>query len=114
MSELWRRGVVRPHLLETTAFDENTPVDHLSIDDALFSGLWDSGLFQDLNVACGSLIDDYEEEAVTGDDLVAGLAVVRRHAESQSSDPAIAHFARSLSTLMQTTIDSGTAVYFIL
>jgi hypothetical protein len=68
-SELWRRGVIMPLTSDAAAkmndgeIDESTEVYFLPISTHnLFSSLWGIGLFDRINQACGTLIDDYESE----------------------------------------------------
>jgi hypothetical protein len=70
-SVLFRRSVVLPldenaeQSLRANDVNTATAVQHLRIiGDAFFESLWKTGIFQEINRRCGSLIDDYEEEFV--------------------------------------------------
>ena len=119
-SELWRRGVVRPRTHDAVrdirggTADENTPVDYLLIDDSLFSCLIYSRLFDDLNAACGTLIDDYEEDQLAGDALATGITIIDRHAAEAESPSRLRDFLGRLATLANIARDTETPIIFIL
>jgi hypothetical protein len=119
MTELWRRGVVRPHSVDVACdmraarVDENTPVDYLPIDNSLFANLIDVGLFSDLNGACGTLISDYEEEELPFDALKACVGIIECP-ETADRPPDMRNFLQSLALLEHTASDTGTPLIFIL
>ena len=71
LSERFRRGVVVPLdddaavELEGLEVTESTLVHFVEIaDQAAFEELWNTGIFDAVNEATGSMLDDYEEEEV--------------------------------------------------
>lgn len=113
-SQLWRPGIVRPHSPDdwTNGVDEHTPVDYLPVEDDLFSVLWDSGFFRELNSTCGCIIDDHEEEEISGDALVKAVAVVNQFQERKDSF-VVDGFLDQLTPLLHRAIETSTPLVFV-
>ena len=81
-SELYRRGIVLPlddqaeRSLRANDIDLSTKVHFLEIPDGFFDSLRRHGLFDEINLRCGALLDDYEEEIIEASSLDGVLAAV--------------------------------------
>jgi hypothetical protein len=89
-------------------------VSVLSIDgDPLFYAIWEAKILQNLNVACGTTIDDYEEETIEPTvlpDAIESLASTLRTIE----DPVIVDFTQNLISLLRVASANKRPVFFVL
>jgi hypothetical protein len=117
LPQIYRRGVVRPldddAAKELSSFGVFNPirVEWLSVlGDSQFAEIWESGLLQRINEACGVEISDYEEVELIAADLPKALRAV----ESVVCDSAVANtFARRLRSLLSDASASGRCAYFV-
>ena len=117
-SELWRRGVVRPHPPEVAQriaawdVDESTAVDFLPIpEESLFLQLCGIGLFATLNQACGTLIDDYEAEWLRPEQFPVAARVVGQLLRQNPNGP-VGEFLFRLSVLIGQAAETQLPLYF--
>jgi len=116
--QLYRRGVVRPlddaaatqlknWDVETSIRTEWLPV----LSDEHFAMIWESGIFQRINEACGSTISDYEEVVLTVSQLNAALNVLNGMPLPNTADVSV--FVQNLKAVMSQAIEAKTPLYFI-
>lgn len=118
LSQLYRRGVVRPlddcaaHQLAALKIELPIRVEWLPIlDDTQFAAIWESGVFQRINDACGIEIADYEEVELAASKIGPALQVVRKETKSGA---AVSMFFEKLETLLSEAIATNKSVYFVL
>ncbi len=118
-TELWRRGVVLPHNPEVAQrindwdVDESVAVEYLAITDgALFSQLWDIGLFAAINEACGTRIDDYEAEWLLPAHFPTATIIVERLLKNHCNRE-LGDFLRRLSGLIGRAAEARMPLYFV-
>jgi len=120
LAELFRRGVVAP--LTDEAAEElaqwsstaTSQVDFLPIStDALFQQIWSTGVFQEMNRACSSMIDDYEEEDLQPDVLRTALDVLDAKTV-EVEEIAVKQFLLQLTALCKSALNRNHPVYFVL
>ena len=51
------------------------------LPESEFETLMHSGIFRDVNIECGTLIDDYESEIITKDKVGKCLNIIGKHAK---------------------------------
>lgn len=114
-SALWRQSVVLPldyeamHQIIQGNVSAHSQVNVLPIDD--FDLLWQCGLFQKLNLACGTAIGDYESAWIETDQLTRALRVVTEFPrEGHSAD--VKEFLFSLSRLIVRAQEVAMPIYF--
>jgi hypothetical protein len=117
MSELYRRGIVLPmdqqaqFELETNDVTEHTYVKSLMFDDDKdFLTVWKSGVFDRINTACSSCVDDYEEEAIAPEYLPKIIKI----ANELQGCGSISYFIVNLQNLCNEAIALKMPLYFIL
>lgn len=120
ISERFRRGVVVPldhaavEAFEADHTTEATRVHFIKIaDQAEFEALWKTGLFGEINASTGSMIDDYEEAAISVD-MIPRLRVVESYADRRVGGAIAAHFFSALLEASNVAERSTTPVYFVL
>lgn len=119
LSELYRRGIVSPlNSAADIAFRsgetcESTQVNFVPIDNALFTVLWQLDFFLELNRKCDSLIDDYEEESLDGEQLDMALAVAQSF-RSRATSPRTLEFLDEFAKLVEHARTLRLSVEFIL
>ena len=82
-------------------------VVELKISENDFLRLWELGIFNDINNACDSLIDDYEDEVLKGIQLPKTVEVLDRYL-SDSDDRII----QRIKEMVLQAIEYGTCVGF--
>ena len=117
LSEFYRRGVVRPlddlaaQQLANSRVEGSVRTEWIPIlSDNVFHDLWESGLFQQVNHACGSEISDYEEVILDSRQLPLALEALR---ELDHFNADVQLFSESLQGIIADAIASGGNVYFI-
>lgn len=118
LSQFFRRGVVRPlddvAEQQLAAFRIDTPVrvEWLPIrNDHEFARIWEVGVLQRINEACGVDLSDYEEVELSANRIESALRVVRYHAGHRDS---IGPFIQSLDGLLSDALATIKNVYFVL
>jgi hypothetical protein len=93
--------------------DESTEVYFLPISTHnLFSSLWGIGLFDRINHACGTLIDDYESEWLLHDQLAnAGAEVNALQRQYPNGD--VGEFLQQLSAQICRATETQSPLYFV-
>lgn len=88
VSELYRRGVVLAktqdalrELVENNVRPESE-VTYIPISESAFATLWEMGFFHELNGACGTNIDDYEENFLPHERIALAEKTLRYDDES--------------------------------
>jgi hypothetical protein len=119
ITQLFRRGIVAPltdqtaDQLATWFVDGLVSIDFLPIsNDAMFYKLWDTGIFQSLNQKCGTIIDDYEEEALKPDNMEIAMSVLIEFKQT-IKDPDVNLFVENLITLCRSAQKNNHPVYFV-
>lgn len=117
ISQLFRRGVVRPlddeaaRQLATFTIDDSIRTEWLPIlGDSQFAEIWNTGILQCLNEACRIRISDYEEVELRSSQLGLALQVIRRNLTNIGSS---LPFFQKLDELLSEASDSERNVYFI-
>lgn len=117
LSYLFRRGVVRPlddcAAQQMAAFHVNGPirVEWIPIlSDDEFAVLWEAGLLQRINEACGLGISDYEECELPADKTEVAVRTLRSEPEHAGS---VSTFCKLLDALLSDALASNRNVYFI-
>lgn len=117
LPQLYRRGVVRPldtfaeNQLATFKVESSIRVEWLQVlDDNHFASIWDSGLLQRINDACGIEISDYEEVKLDADKVAVALSVIRT---SNVTSCAATEFFERLEGLLSDAITNNRSVYFV-
>ena len=89
-------------------------MDYLVIDGCdCFNILWNDGVFDIINKACGSAIDEHEEECLKPDQInkaIVSLSKINKnllHVYTQA-------FIDKLINLLTSAKNRGTSVYFVL
>jgi hypothetical protein len=118
MSQLFRRGILRP--IDDTAANELSSfhitqpilVEWLPIpSDGQFQLIWDSGLFQRINEACGLAISDFEEVELPWNRIRDAIQAAQL---SRSQDPHVRAFAVMTTSLLERAWQSEHSVFFVL
>ena len=114
----FRRGVIAPldnhsACIGCGAFYSPVRVDHIAIGDDLFDALWASRIFKEINNACGTLIDDYEEAEMKHDCFPLVLKVLSKY-RKEITDERVLDFIKMLESLMQNAMQNKTGVWFVL
>jgi hypothetical protein len=120
MVELDRRGIYVPktdraesHFRRSRGPLSSVTVDVLSIeDDALFYELWT--VFLSINNACGSIIDDYEEDMLEPEVLDKAIDVLNRKETHRHITERMEKFLIALVQLLQKAKETHRPVLFIL
>jgi len=117
LSQFFRRGVIRPldddAVQQLAAFRIDTPirVEWLPImNDDEFARIWEAGVLQRINEACGVDISDYEEVELPANRIESALRAVRYDAGNRDS---IGKFIQSLDGLLSDAVATNKNVYFI-
>jgi len=117
LPQLYRRGVVRPldkrAAKELATFNVVTPirVEWLSIlGDDQFGRIWESGILQRINKACGIVISDYEEVELKAGDVAKALHVLE-DVDVENRD--VLMFVERLKALLRDAEATASSVYFI-
>ncbi len=121
VSEMFRRGVIAPRSdeaerqLRSCFVSSDIDVDVVPIDDsdAIFHAIGSSGIFDAINAACGSAIDDYEEEILEPQQLPAAIATVDNMAVADASG-VVVQFRSRLLQLMRESEARKRPVMFVL
>ncbi len=114
--ELFRQGVVRP--LDDTAAAQlanwwiETPIrtEWLPLLNDDFDLIWESGILQRINEACGIEISDYEEVELKASDVPKALHVL---ANVSHGNRDVAMFVEGLKALLTEAEATASSVYFI-
>jgi len=89
-------------------------VSYLAIEtDSLFYDIYNTQLFDDLNLACGALIDDYEEDAILVENLSSAISIVRDH-KCRTTKQQISAFLVNLDVLLKVALEAKFPIYFVL
>ena len=120
LAQLFRRGILVP-LTDRSAeqfsrwsVDDFVTVEFLPISDqSLFDEIWEAGVFQSLNSACSTLIDDCEEEVLQPDLLEQAIATLIA-SQRKVTKPAVKLFVESLVAIFRSAQDKHRPVYFVL
>lgn len=119
LTELYRRGIVRP--LDERARDQlyryhvDVPIrcEWLPIlGEEGFATIWDSGLLQAIGRSCNLRITDYEEIMLESDRVGLAVNSVKNFLLHHRKDES--HFAESLLGLLQDAETSGMPVLLVL
>ena len=117
---IFRQGIISPLDDETESQFRSWSLSGLSmvmflpIEGSDLSGeLWDSGLFEAINTAAGSLIDEYEEELLEPGQLSLAVSAVECRISEQSS-PEIRVFYERLLRMLHEARAAGRPVLFVL
>ena len=117
LPQLYRRGVVRPldeqAAKELAAFKVETPirVEWLCVlGDDQFGEIWETGILQRINEACGIEISDYEEVELKASDVRKALHVLG-NADHGNRD--VVMFFEGLKALLTEAEATASSVYFI-
>jgi hypothetical protein len=117
---LFRRGIVAP-LDAATEAEMRTwfltycaRVEFLPIhEDGMFEALWEAGVFRRINSACGSFIDDYEEDIIEASSLHCAIDGVKSSGQD-CAHAGLLPFQEHLISLMERARHRGQPVFFIL
>lgn len=119
LSEAVRRSILVPksraamRLIETDQFSEAWIDEYLIIpigDE--FSLIYDSGLFNEINIICDSHIEDYSEEVIPYEKQMLLIAFLGRRCSNSS--PIAAIFCGKLKVLCSEALVRHMPIYFIL
>lgn len=119
VTDLFRRGVVSPldeqaeTQLRTMFVTEPLRVEFLPFVDNWFGALWHTGVFGLMNQACGSLIDEYEEELLELGQLELAIGAVRKCGK-QVVAPQTREVIDRLCSLLEAAQQRGRPVLFVL
>src|SRR5574340_60352 len=120
VSELFRRGIFVPltdrsaEQLSRWSVDDFVTVEFLPIvDQSLFEEIWKAGVFQALNNACSTVIDDYEEEELHPNLLERAITTLTAR-QYEVKEPAVELFVESLITICRSALEKHRPVYFVL
>ncbi len=121
MVECERLGIYVPktdraeaHLRKSGAPLLSVTVDVLSVDeDGLINELWAINLFEEINAACGSMIDDYEEDMLEPEVLDKAIDVLNRKETHRHITERMEKFLNNLLQLLQKAKDTHRPVLFI-
>jgi hypothetical protein len=120
LTQLFRRGILVPltdrsaEQLSRWSVDDFVTVEFLPIgDQSLFDEIWQASIFQSLNSACSTLIDDYEEEVLRPDDLERAIATLSA-SQRTVKEPAVELFVESLIAICRSALEKHRPVYFVL
>ena len=120
VTELFRRGIVVPltdrsaEQLSRMWVDDFATVEFLPIvDQSLFDEIWQANVFQSLNSACSTLIDDYEEAVLQPDVLERAISTLSASQRSVK-EPAVELFVESLIAICRSAQEKHRPVYFVL
>lgn len=119
VSELYRRGVVRPlnnrarEHLESFCAGNSIRCEWLPIlDETEFATIWKSGLLQAIGDACSLYFTDYEEILIRSDDIPKAVLVAKEFLQHPDGEWRV--FAESLLLLLVDAQASGMPVLFVL
>ena len=117
LPRLYRRGVVRPldeqaaNELATYHVDIPIRVEWLAVPgDDQFDEIWEAGVLQQINEACGVDISDYEETEVKASEVSKALHVVRNTVHDNVD---VTMFVEGLKALLEEAEAMTSSVYFI-
>ncbi len=117
ISQLYRRGVVRPldddasKQLANFKIEDSLRTEWLPIlSDSQFMEIWKTGILQRINEACGIGISDYEDVELHSSQVGLALQVIRSDRDIVDS-PLL--FFQQLAALLEAAIDTEKNVYFI-
>jgi hypothetical protein len=98
-SELFRRGIIVPNTeaakeqLLANAIDTESDVTFLDLEKyGDFEEIFVTGVFSDINAACGVTIDDYEDEIVDWNKAYALINVVKNKQHKMQSEKFLLFF----------------------
>src|SRR5579871_2465693 len=110
VSQLYRRGVVRPldddaaRQLAAFVIDDSIRTEWLPVfSDNQFAEIWNAGILQCINEACGISISDYEDVELPSSQVRSALQAIRSNLEKGGvSLP----FFQKLEALLAAAIDA--------
>jgi hypothetical protein len=118
--EMFRRGVVVPmdedaeHEMRSWNVSAAVHVRFLPIEnEASFNSIWEAGVFAELNHACGTNMDDYEEEVMEPKALDRAIAVIARRSK-ESCPLGLQEFMTRLLGLLREAKEMNRPVFFVL
>ncbi len=118
LSQLYRRGVLRPlddcatQQLSEFRVESSTRVEWLPIlNDDDFASIWQTGILQKINDACGIEISDYEETELLTDKIERARQVLR---SDVAMTGAAVPFFQKLDALLAEALATNNKVYFVL
>lgn len=80
------------------------------MNDDEFAEIWEAGVLQRINEACGIDISDYEETELPANRIESALQAVRNDAGKRDS---IGQFMQSLDGLLSDALATNKNVYFV-
>ena len=117
LSNLFRRGIVwgiddgSARQLETFWVESPVRVEWLPVPtDAFFETLWVQGIFQEINVACGINISDYEEAILPFEKIASAQKVLR---ETKAIDGKVLDFCQRFEGALASALASKRNVFFV-
>ena len=78
--------------------------------DAFFETLWVQGIFQEINVACGINISDYEEAILPFEKIASAQKVLR---ETKAIDGKVLDFCQRFEGALASALASKRNVFFV-
>ena len=118
LSELFRRGIVAATTIEkheellSGAVQPGDGIEVIKVDDSDFLILWCSGIIEECNKKCNSLVDDYKEEMIIGDELDKLIDVLKRYIK-KGLDVLLEGLLYSILQLALRAKENKTGVIFI-
>ena len=117
ISELYRRGVVRPldddasRQQATVKFEDSLRTEWLPIlSDSQFAEIWKTGILQQINEACNVSISDYEDVELHSSHVEMAMQVMKKNwAKAGSARP----FFQMLLALLAAAKENKSNVYFV-
>lgn len=100
--------------MKAISYDTESPEQIISFEltEAELNYFLTSGLIDELNQACGVILDDFEDDMITGyENLTNGLSVLKGY---QDKSFQYSGFVSNLILLFQEAFTRNTAVYFFL
>jgi hypothetical protein len=117
LSQFFRRGVLRPlddcaaRQLAALRIDSAIRVEWLQVfSDDEFGSIWESGVLQRINQACGIEISDYEETELPANRIEDALRAIRCDAGYGGS---VSTFFQKLDALLCEALAAKRNVYFV-
>ena len=116
---IYRRGIVLPKTqdaiqrLVANDIESGSDMESIRVPDTLFSKLWGSRFFSDLNRECGTIFSDYEEDFLPVDRVTDARRVLR-HRLATEVDSESLEFYRALHALFERAEGTGYPLLFVL
>ena len=117
ISQLYRRGVVRPlddeaaRQLATFTIDDSIRTEWLPIlSDSQFAEIWNTGILQLIGETCSIVVRDYEEVELLSSQIGSALHVICSDREKNGSSLS---FFQKLEALLAAASETEKSVFFI-